>query len=473
MPEPVEPCSNDGNNGIYSEVDTNVIVGLVFKQDDEYNIAKCGRSDPNVAPPPPLTSGDTYETLSHGGKEGSHGDKEGSHGDKEGTGTVPVAYEESEQSSSDIVAATNNITTTATNVKDDTCKDKDDAYKGNKPHAPKLKPPLPAAKPVKFEQTPPKPKRTYATNASSKFGTTSNIVSSSVDDRLSKPVPLPRGKPEEPIVADINGKEVLQKGLSQNETDGEETEKSNPGPYSYVDIDIPDSPKQIVSSTEQQPPSATVNTSERLKPVSGPKQVTPYNPTTNAAKTVAPQPPNVANKPKRRAPPPPPTGVQSKPKPTAINQPTPSNNMKPPVPIGKPKLTPGHPNTLPDPTPAKPIPPKKWFHLVTKRPASRPSPVPVDDKNLAVTKDAGNTPSSSKRRDSKRKKFFRGKQQSSEDDTVINKTPSVIKEDTPPLVGYCTVGPKGANEKNVTVSCLYGIQPIVGLCVQMFYYCKH
>ena len=445
IPQPVEPS----DNSIYSEVDTDTVVSIVgLKQDDEYSMAKCGRNDPSVAPPPPA-SGNTYESLSRD--------------EKEKVSQIPVRYEGvgSQGNDAATVTAGNNNTTSSANAKGD--------VKDKKPPIPKMKPPLPATKPVQFEQTPPKPRRTYAASKQqSESHTPSNLAGPNVDHRLSKPMPLPRAKSEEEKEPTVdNNKGVKATGpeisLIKDETSGKETDKAppNPAPYCYVDIDIPDSPSQIVPT--EQLPSASVNTSE---PSSS------HN-TAPIVKKVAPQPPKVENKPRRRPPPPPPSAAKPKPKPIqSANQPDP-NHVKPPVAPNKPKLPHGHPNTLPDPTPAKPIQPKKWFHLVTKKPGSHS---PVNDRKAlspAVAKDAGNTPPSSKRRDSKRKKFFQRNRHSLEDnstaDSAVDKNPTPAPTaattedipDSPPGFGYATVGLNKDNEKKkntaVSVFCAISI----------------
>ena len=454
MPQPVEPSANS----IYSEVDADVVMSIVgLKQDDEYSVANYGRNDPSVAPPLPV-SGSTYESLSRDEKV-------------EKTGQIPVRYEGVGLQSND-AATTGNINAAGS------ANEKVDA-KDKKPPIPRLKPPLPATKPVQFEQIPPKPRRTYAASKQQPESHSVNMPSDLVDHRLSKPMPLPRAKSEEekePTVDNGKGVKVTgpERSLSQDETSDKKTDKAppNPAPYCYVDIDIPDSPRQIVPA-EQLPSATTINTSESSssKQVSGSKQVTLNEPNTAAAvvKKVAPQSPKVDNKPRRRAPPPPPSGAKPKPKPVqSVNQPD-SNHVKPPIASNKPKLPHGHPNTLPDPTPAKPIPPKKWFHLVTKKPGSHS---PVNERkplSPAVAKDAGNTPPSSKRRDSKRKKFFQRNRHSLEDnsttaDSAVDKKPTKLpatgpaativsgddRSDSPPGFGYATVGLNKGNEKNIT-----------------------
>lgn len=437
MPQPVEPSGS----GIYSEVDTDIVVSIVgLKQDDEYSTAKCGRNDPSIAPPLPV-SGNMYESLSRDEKV-----------EKAGQISVGVGSQGNDVAT---VTTANNSTNSSVDAKVDT--------KDKKPPIPRMKPPLPATKPVQFEQNPPKPKRTYAASKqqseSHSVNTPSNLVGPSVDHRLSKPMPLPRAKSEEekePTVDNNKGVKATgpERSPSKDETSGKETDKTppNPAPYCYVDIDIPDSPSQVVP-TEQLPSTTTVNTSESSSS---------HN-TAAIVKKVAPQPPKVDNKPKRRPPPPPPSGNKPKPKPVqSTNQPD-SNHVKPPVAANKPKLPHGHPNTLPDPTPAKPIPPKKWFHLVTKKPGSH-SPV-NKPPSPAVAKDAGNTPPSSKRKDSKRKKFFQRNRHSLEDnptaDSAVDKKPTpalaaattVSPEDIPddpPGFGYAVVGPNRGNEKNTT-----------------------
>ena len=439
MPQPVEPP------GIYSEVDTDVVMSIIgLKQDDEYSTAKCGRNDPSVAPAPPV-GGNTYESLSRDEKV-------------EKTGHIPVSYEGVGLQSNDVVTTGNS----SANARVDA--------KVNKPPIPRMKPPLPAAKPVQFEQNPPKPKRTYAASKqqaeSHSTNTPSNLVGSGVDHRLSKPMPLPRVKSEEekePTVDNNNKGIGPERGLSQDETSGKETDKvlPNPAPYCYVDIDIPDSPSQIVP-TEQLPSATTVGTSESSRVVSGSKRVTLNEPNTaSVVKRVAPQSPKVDNKPKRRPPPPPPPGGKPKSKPVqSVNQPD-QNHARPPVAPNKPKLPSSHPNTLPDPTPAKPIPPKKWFHLVTKKPGSHSAVNERKSLSPAVAKDAGNTPPSSKRRDSKRKKFFQRNKHSLEDsstaDSAVDKKPTKPsaaataseedRPDSPPGFGYATVGLNKGNEK--------------------------
>ena len=290
MPKPVEASMGSNVAGIYSEVDTETIINVVeMQQGDEYSTAKCGRDDPSVAPPPP-TSGNMYESLNID--------------EKARIGCEGVGLKSSDASS----AVTKEV----------------DSIKRKRPSIPKMKPPLPAAKPVQFDQTPPKPKRTYTTSMQQpESNIPSNPVGSSVDDRLSKPMPLPRGRSEEEReqIADNSSKE--------------DDKPVNPTPvqYCYIDIDIPDSPKQILP-TEQFP-----STSESSRVVASSKQVTVSEPTNAAVKKVDPQ---SSNKPKRRPPPPPPAG----------------GKPKPPIAVNKCKLTPGHPNLLPDPTPAKPIPRK-------------------------------------------------------------------------------------------------------------------
>jgi len=465
IPKPVEPSASIGSNfvGIYSEVDADAIISIVgVTQNNEYSEAKYGRDDPNVAPPLPA-SVNNYESLSRGEKV-------------EKAGHAPVAYKirpsnsdvEVGPSNSDVIA-TSNTKATFANMKDSACKDK-------KPPVPKLKPPLPATKPTQFEQIPPKPKRTYATNmqqpTSPNLSTPTNPLDSSVNSRLSKPMPLPRVKSEEHIADDASSKVVkaaVESSLSQDKPNSKETNKVNqiPALYSYVDIDIPDSPKQVVSTEKF--PSVTVNITEPSKIVSTTQQA---EPTTAVVKKVAPQPPNVANKPKRRTPPPPPpTGPKPKLKPVLqppVNQPD-SNHTKSPSPNvapNKPKHLPGHPNTLPAPTPAKPIPPKKWFHLVTKKPGSRSPPIDKKAPSPIVARDAGNTPPTSKRRDSKKRKFFRIHKQQPENGSAtsppIDKKPSPPidkkptqaaveqdRPDSPPTFGYAAVGPNKTNEKKI------------------------
>lgn len=446
IPKPVVPSASNGNNlsGIYSEVDPDAIISIVgMAQNNEYSEAKCGRDDPNVAPLLPA-SVDNYESLSRGEKV-------------EKAGHVGL-------SGSDAVITSNTVATSV-NTKDNACKDK-------RPPVPKSKPLLPGTKPVQFEQSPPKPKRTYATNlqqpASPTLTTSSNPIGSSVDGRLDKPMPLPRVKSEED---DASSKVMktggLENNLSQDETNNKERNKVNhiPALYSYIDIDIPpDSPKQV--STEKLPSvTMTVNVGELPRVVSTTQQAVPCESTTAVVKRVNPQSPNVANKPKRRPPPPPPAGLKPKLKPVQpVNQ-LDSNHIKLPnsnAPPNKPKPFPGHLNTLPDPTPAKPIPPKKWFHLVTKKPGFH-SP-PNYKKNLIpiVAKDAGNTPPTSKRRESKKRKFFHTHKQQSEDDSAasppMDKKPTQVvveqdRPDSPPTFGYATVGSNKTDEKKInTVS---------------------
>ena len=458
--QPGASIDNDDNtDGIYSEVDTDAVISIVrSKQEEEYSMAKCGRSDPDVAPPPP-TSGNTYESLSRDEK----------------TGHIPVAHE---PKNSDVATTGNSSAGAGAKV---------DANKERRPAIPKLKPPLPAAKPVQFEHTPPKPRRTYITGTQQpeghSYNAPSNSVGSDVDHRLSKPMPLPRVKSEEEKepFGDASSKGMKAKASperspSQDEAVSKEVDTVNPTPalYCYVDIDIPDSPKP----TEKLQLS-TDNTSEPSAVVASPKQATLHETTTAAVKKPAPQSAQ-NNKPRRRPPPPPPAGGRPKPKPVqpVTNQPD-SNHVKPSVPTNKPKLPTVHPNTLPDPTPAKPILPKKWFHLVTKKPGSRSPPSDKKSLSSAVAKDASNTSPGSKRRDSKRKKFFhRQKHHSLEDDSTKDvlvlenknhKSPS-MEEDFPDgssAFGYDTVGPgkmgpAKAKEKNITaVSSLYLLRYLV------------
>ena len=458
---------NLSDHNVYSEVDTDTVVNIIgLNQFDEYSTAKCRSSDPSVAPPPPV-SGNTYESLSRGEKI-------------EKVGRVPAPYEEAALQNNDAVTTTGS----STNVK------KVDA-KVKRPPLPKMKPALPATKP---QHTPPKPKRTYTTNLqqpeNDNVDAPSNPVSSTVDDRLSKPMPLPRVKSEEEKVPAVDNNRVVgtERSLSQDVTSSKEADKVNPGPvaYCYIDIDIPNSPSEIVSA-EQLLPTTTVSKSQSSKfvPTSTPDEVD----TATVVKQVPPPSPKVADKPKRRAPPPPPAGAKPKSKPVQTgNQPN-SNFVRPPFAPNKPKFTQGHPNTLPDPTPAKPMPQKKWFHLVTKRPGSNS---PVNEKkpvSSTVAKDAGNTPPSSKRRDSKRKKFFQRNRHSL--DNGSSAAPAVDKKsnklrtssstedqpdgppgfgyatvtaatttttaaaggnrsDSPPGFGYAVVGPNQGNEKKFT-----------------------
>lgn len=439
---------NDNNtDGIYSEVDTDVVLSIVAsKQGEEYSTAKCGRSDPDIAPPLPA-SVNTYESLNRDEK----------------TGHVPVAH----QPKSGDVATTGSSNAGAV------------AGKERRPAIPKLKPPLPAAKPVQFEHTPPKPRRTYTTGIQQQqpdghsLNAPSNPEGSNVDHRLSKPMPLPRVKSEEEKepIGDANSKGVKAKTSPERSPSRDEAEvdkvNPTPAPYCYVDIDIPDSPKPTEKS-----PSLKDNTSEPSAVVASHKQATVNEPATAAVKKpAAPQSPQ-NNKPRRRPPPPPPAGGRPKPKSVQpVNQPD-SNHVKPPVAANKPKLPPVHPNTLPDPTPAKPIPPKKWFHLVTKKPGSRSPPTDKKPLSSTVAKDASNTPPGSKRRDSKRKKFFhRQKHQSLEDESAKdvlvlenkNHRSASMEDDFPDssAFGYDTVGPgrmgpAKAKEKNITtVSLMY------------------
>ena len=482
QPKPMKASMDDGNitDGIYSEVDTDVVISLIAskQQGDEYNIAKYGRDDPNIAPPPPPASQNTYESLSR----------------DEMSGHIPGAYE---PKSGDVATTGSSSVLASAKV---------DVSKERKPAIPKLKPPLPAAKPVQFEHTPPKPRRTYATNLPQQTenhssNVPSNPASSDVDHRLSKPMPLPRVKSEEekePVGGTSSKVRTSpERGPSQDDASSKEVDKVNPtpAPYCYVDIDIPDSPKPT-----EKLPSSKVNTSEPSSVVASPNQSTLNEPATAAVKKPAPQSPQ-NDKPRRRPPPPPPAGGKPKPKPVqSVNQPD-SNQLKPSV-ANKPKLPP-HPNTLPDPTPAKPIPPKKWFHLVTKKPGSRSPPTNKKPLSPAVAKDAGSTPPGSKRRDSKRKKFFhRQRQQSSEDDAARDalvlenknhKSPS-MEEDHPDsslAFGYDTVGPGKigpgkANEKNTTaVSLMYLLlghylmcscfssTPTFVFTTCIFYHCSH
>ena len=368
------------------------------------------------------------------------------------------------------VTTGNNNTTSSANAKVD-AKDK-------KPLIPKMRPPIPATKPVQFEQIPPKPKRTYAASKQQSESNSVNTPSNPVgpDHRLSKPMPLPRVKSEEekePAVDNNKGVKATgpERSLSQDATTGKETDKAppNPAPYCYVDIDIPDSPSQVVP-TEQLPSATTVNTSES----SNSHNVAPI------VKKVAPQSPKVDNKPRRRPPPPPPSGAKPKPKPVqSANQPD-SKHVRPPVAPNKPKLPHGHPNTLPNPTPAKPLPPKKWFHLVTKKPGSHSAVNGKKPLSPAVAKDAGNTPPSSKRRDSKRKKFFQRKRHSLEDNSTAdsavdqNSTPAHAAAttedlpDSPPGFGYATVGPNRDSEKSTTAVSVFCMFVLIFTCLCCF-----
>ena len=420
-PPMANPPNLSGHN-VYSEVDTDTVVNIVeLNQFDEYSTTKCHRSDPSAAPPPPV-SGNTYESLSRDDKI-------------EKVRKVPAPYEEAALQNNDVAAGSTNVKKVDAKVK--------------RPPIPKMKPALPATKPVQFQQIPPKPKRTYTTNLQQpenhNADAPSSPVSSTADDRLSKPMPLPRVKSEEETVPAVN-----ERSLIQDITANKEADKVNPGPlaYCYIDIDIPDSPSEVVSA-EQLRPTTTVSTSESSKVV--PTSNLDEPDTATMVKRVPPQSPKVADKPKRRPPPPPPAGLKPKSKPVQTgNQPN-SNHVKPPVVPDKPKFAHGHPNTLPDPTPAKPISHKKWFHLVTKKPGSHS---PVNERkpvSPTVAKDAGNSPPSSKRRDSKKKKFFQRNRHSLDNGSsaalAVDKKSSKPqtsgsmedRPDSPPGFGYATV----------------------------------
>jgi len=452
--------------GIYSEVDTNAMVTIASLSLDgeqhEYDVATCGRADPNAPPPLPKNSTD-YSSLERSDVKLKENHIPSPANTADGN-RVPFSYEE-------VVP-----TTTTT----DSPKPQRDLLK--KPPVPStkpklVKPPVPLNKPVPSKEvmtaTPPKPKRTYVTNITQPQTANDSLscqsppaISSTEDKKSFKPMPLPRnrGSIEMEVVNNETGKALVKSGSVESDgppKEPQDNSKYTPLPYAYVDIDIPDSPRNL--SNQSPPASATANT-EPLPPSAAVKNnATPIR-TGSAKQEGKPTgpPPVDAYRPKRRTPPPPPPSKPAKP---VSSQEKPTSQVKP-VSQAKPAPPPKPPDTskgksldkksvhvLPNPTPAKPI--QKKFWLFSKKTAAAPQPpIPSTSKN------AGKTPPTNKRRDSVKKKLFRSKRSASQDESSIDKLTSKLapvttgdaqspkttreeeRSDSPDFVGYDVVGIK-------------------------------
>jgi len=482
--------------GIYTEVDTNAIVTIAGLSNDgeqhEYNVATCGRTDPNAPPPLPRDNTD-YSSLERSDLKENHVPSPANTSDDS---HVPVPYEEV-------------VPTTATNT--DSPKPQRDLSK--KPPVPSfkpklVKPPVPNKPMPLKEATPPKPKRTYVTNIAQPQTSNDSLSSQSppstsiTEDKKSfKPMPLPRrrGSEEIEVVGNEVGKTLAKSESAENSdsppTEPQDNPKRTPLAYAYVDIDIPDSPRDL--SSQLTPALATANT-EPLSPPTANIAVKNNIPpsrtgaTKQEGKTAGP-PPVGAYKSKRRTPPPPPPTKPVKPVPLQ-EKPTPqikpASRAKPPPPpkpadSSKAKsLDMKSVHVLPNPTPAKPI--QRRFWLFSKK--TVPAPVPITSKN------AGNTPPTFKRRGSVKKVLFRSKRSASQGDSLVETTekPAVIipadvqssktareeeRSDSPDFVGYDVVGIKvdsttsksSPNAKVRLLPCLYRLVLIcVDTCVNMF-----
>jgi len=450
--------------GIYSEVDTNAIITIAGLSHDgeqhEYNVASCGRTDPNAPPPLPKDSPE-YSCLERSDvKENDVTDTSDNTRDTR----IPQPYEEV---STSVPAPTANT---------DSPKPQRDLSK--KPPIPNskpklIKPPLPSTKPVQAMTTiPPKPKRTYVTNISQPQSLDDNsspqfppVINSADEKKSFKPMPLPRnrGSAEIESVGNETGN-ALASSESVENTDSPPKEsqdrtKHTPLPYAYVDIDIPDSPKNVSSqsapalNTEPLPPS-TANTTVKNNTVPNKNVAKPEG------KTAGPPPPPVgAYKSKRRTPPPPPPVKpgSSQGKPVSSQDKSVSSQAKPapppkPVDASKGKAV----SILPSPTPAKPI--QKKFWPFSKKSTPAPQPPPSSFKN------AGKTPPANKRRDSVKKILFRNKRPPSQDEISIEAKPVITspvtaannqsakattdeeRPDSPDFVGYDVVGIKNQDK---------------------------
>jgi len=446
--------------GIYSEVDTNAIVTIASLSHDgeqhEYNVATCGRADPNAPPPLPRNSTE-YSSLERSDVKEDHipspaNTADGSH--------VPFPYEE-------VVSAT--TTTTTTNTKPQRDLLRKPPVPSTKPKL--VKPPVPLNKPVPSKEamaaTPPKPKRTYVTNISQPQTANDSLssqsppaISSTEDKKSFKPMPLPRnrGSVEMDLASNETGKTLAKSG-SVEESDSppkepQDNSKYTPKPYAYVDIDIPDSPRNLsnqsaTANTEPLPPSAAVKNNAKPIRTGAAKQ---------EGKTTGP-PPVDAYRPKRRTPPPPPPGKPAKPQEKPTSQAKPVSQAKPAPPPKPPDTSKGKSldkksvHVLPSPTPAKPIQKKFWPFSKKTTVAPQP-PIPSTSKN------AGKTPPTNKRRDSVKKKLFRSKRSASQDESSVDKltskpapvttgdaqspktTGEEERSDSPDFVGYDVVGIK-------------------------------
>ena len=472
-PEEGDKPLTDAPLGIYSEVDTNAIVAIAGLSRDgvqhEYNVATCGRTDPNAPPPLPRNSTD-YSSLERSDVKENRvpspvNTTDASH--------VPLPYE-------DVVPTVLPTTTNTDSPKPQRDLSKKPPVPGSKPKL--VKPPVPSNKPVPSKEalavTPPKPKRTYVTNIAQPQTSDDNSSSqsppatTSIEDKKSfKPMPLPRNRGSVDIdsIGIETGKTLAKSGSVENSDsppkEPQDNSKYTPLPYAYVDIDIPDSPRDL--SNQSAPSLATANT-EPLPPPDANTAV--KNDATPNKTGVAKQegkstgpPPVGAYRSKRRTPPPPPPAkpasqvkpVSSQTKPAPPPKPADtskgkSSNMKKSVQV------------LPNPTPAKPIQ-KKFWPFSKKATAAPQPPAPSTSKN------AGKTPPSTKRRDSVKKILFRTKRSASQEECSIEKptaksmvaapvttadeqsprtTVEEERSDSPDLVGYDVVGIK--NQGNTT-----------------------